>query len=62
MVGKMCGMYLDGEDDLSSEDEDFVYAKDDDDAYSKFKERVKKELLLGLDCGSTDDSDLEGYD
>ena len=34
LVGKMCGMYMNnGNDELSSEDEDFVYSKNDDDLH-----------------------------
>lgn len=56
IVGKMCGMYLDQEDELSSDDEDFVYSKHDDDprysdAYSQYKKRVAKDLY---ETSSTD--------
>lgn len=65
----MCGMYLDNDDKLSSDDEDFIYSKDDDDprqgdAYLKYKKRVMKELDGSDSRSSTDSSsdDLEGYD
>ncbi len=63
LVGKMCGMYVDGNDELSSDDEDFIYSKDDDDprhgdAYSKYKKRVAKDLL-GSNSESEDDYDVD---
>jgi hypothetical protein len=44
----MSGMYLDQNNEISSDDEDFIYSKDDyprhGDAYSKYKKRVIKDL------------------
>lgn len=51
IVGKMTGMYIEDDDEASSDEEGFVYAKYDDDdgrvhgsAYSQYKRRVKKDL------------------
>lgn len=61
----MCGMYLDREDELSSEDEDFIYTTDDDprqgDAYLRYKQRVIKELD-GSDSSIGSSNELECYD
>ena len=45
----MTGMYIDDDDEVSSDEEGFVYAKYDDDlvhgaAYSEYKRRVMKDL------------------
>ncbi|KAI9552750.1 hypothetical protein GHT06_020630 [Daphnia sinensis] len=59
IVGKMCGMYLERNDELSSDDEDFIYSKDDDsqhgDAYLEFKKRVMRDLLDNAGSDSEDD-------
>lgn len=55
----MCGMYLGKDDQFSSDDEDFIYSKDDDsphgDAYSEYKKRVIRDLLNNAESDSEDD-------
>lgn len=66
----MSGMHLDQDNDLSSDDEDFIYSKDDypehGDAYSKYKKRVMKDLQgsdYESDSGdSSDDQIVEDLD
>lgn len=57
----MSGMYLEGTHELSSDDEDFIYSKDDDDAYSKYKRRVAKDLTEGNSESEEDSEDDELY-
>ncbi|XP_046656797.1 probable RNA polymerase II nuclear localization protein SLC7A6OS isoform X2 [Daphnia pulicaria] len=58
VIGKMSGMYLDATNELSSDDDDFIYSKDDyprhGDAYANFKIRVMKDLQ-GSDYESDSD-------
>jgi|LakMenEpi03Aug12_release.lakeMendotaPanAssembly.Ray.scaffolds.fasta_scaffold601205_2 hypothetical protein len=70
VIAKMSGMHLDQDNDLSSDDEDFIYSKDDypehGDAYSKYKKRVMKDLQgsdYESDSGdSSDDQIVEDLD
>ncbi|KAK4014607.1 probable RNA polymerase II nuclear localization protein SLC7A6OS [Daphnia magna] len=59
IVGKMCGLYLERNDEFSSDDEDFIYSKDDDyqpgDAYLDYKKRVMRDLVLHVRSDSEDD-------
>ncbi|XP_057381717.1 probable RNA polymerase II nuclear localization protein SLC7A6OS [Daphnia carinata] len=64
IVGKMCGMYLERDDELSSDDEDFVYSKDDcsvEDLYLKFKERAIRDLLDNVESDSCSADDCGEY-